>query len=119
AQLSVDVALALIALGTSLVTGLIGAGGAILFIPVALHALKPIVGVTPDAHLVTGAATVQGVAAVSAAALQYARRGAIERATLGQTGPALGVGSVAGAALSVLVPSRALLLLYALLTSSA
>jgi uncharacterized membrane protein YfcA len=107
-----ELVLGLIALVTSFVTGTVGAGGAILFIPLAIYVGPVLNGAALEAHVITGSSTVQSVAAISSAAFHYAHRGAVDRATLVLVGPALAMGALAGSITSAVVPTDFLFLLY-------
>jgi uncharacterized membrane protein YfcA len=110
--------LGLLSLVTSFANGVLGAGGAILFIPVALYAL-PLAGVRLEPHPVTALSLVQGICAFAAGGLVYGRRGQVAYRQLWLSGPALGLGGFAGGYLSGAASARLLVLLFALLTTAA
>jgi uncharacterized membrane protein YfcA len=112
------VAFGLLSLLASFTNGVLGAGGAILFIPLALYVL-PLAGVRLEPHLVTALSLVQGICAFAAGGLAYGRRGQVEYRQLWLGGPALGLGAFAGGSLSATAPAWLLVLLFALLTTAA
>ncbi len=107
-----------ICIGTTFVTGLIGAGGGILFLPLALYALPLVTRRVPDTHVLTGLSLVQGLFATTAAGFQSRRQGLVAREHLRLNGPVLAAAGLAGAAASVLLPARTLLIVFALVTSA-
>src|SRR5206468_2320071 len=93
----------LVALGTlsflaAFANGVLGAGNAIIFIPVALYGL-PVVGVRLEAHAVAALSLVHGVCTVATGLPFFARRGHLEYRQLWLGGPALGAGALAGGVL--------------------
>jgi uncharacterized membrane protein YfcA len=111
-------ALGVLAFITSFMTGMVGAGGTVLFIPAALYVL-PLVGAPADVHLVTTLSLVQGLSAVLAGGYFHVRRGHLEYQHLWGSGLALGGGALAGGLLSVWTPSWLLMLMFALVASAA
>jgi uncharacterized membrane protein YfcA len=118
AWLAPSVDLGLVTLLASFTNGLLGAGGAILFVPLALYVL-PALGTRLEPHLVTALSLVQGVCAFLAGIVSYGRRGQVAYRQLWLSGPTLGAGALAGGVLSVAVPARALVLLFALVVTAA
>jgi len=110
--------LGVLAFITSFMTGMVGAGGTVLFIPAALYAL-PLVGAPADVHLVTTLSLVQGLSAVLAGGYFHMRRGHLEYQHLWGSGVALGVGALVGGLLSARIPSWLLILMFALAASAA
>lgn len=108
-----------LALLTSFVNGLLGAGGAVLLIPLALYGLPLLVGGRLDPHQVSGLVLVQSVASALGGGLGHGRHGHVEGRLLWTYGPLLAVGGMAGALGSVLLPGRALLFAFALVTTGA
>lgn len=111
--------LTLVAFATAMVTGVLGAGGAILFTPVAVVILPALGGTAVEPHLATGAAVVQSIAAIASGGTQYAGRGMIDVGMLRRIGPPLGIGGLVGSVASVRATGSELLLLYALATTGA
>lgn len=114
----VTAAIAIVVLVSTLVTGLVGAGGGILFLPLVLVAL-PITGRhPPETHLITGLSLVQGIVATVTGAVLSGRRGHIDRSRVAVNGVALAVGGIAGALGSALVSGRVLLVIFALVATA-
>jgi len=113
---SVDVGL--VTLFASFTNGILGAGGAILFVPLALYVL-PALGTRLEPHLVTALSLVQGICAFLAGIVSYGRRGQVAYGQLWLSGPSLGAGALAGGVLSAAVPARALVLLFAVVVTAA
>jgi uncharacterized membrane protein YfcA len=102
----------------SFTNGLLGAGGAILFVPLALYVLPPL-NTRLDAHLVTALSLAQGVCAFLVGGVLYGRRGQVAYGQLWLSGPSLGAGALAGGVLSAAAPGRLLVLLFALVVTAA
>ncbi len=116
--MSTVIAVGVVSFLASFVNGILGAGGAILFIPLALYGL-PLLGVRLTAHPVTALSLVQGICAFLAGGVQYARRGQVDFRQLWLSGPPLGAGGLAGGILSAAAPAWLLVLLFATVTTVA
>lgn len=103
---------------TSFTNGVLGAGGAILFVPLVLYVLPPL-GTRLEAHFVTALSLAQGVVAFLAGGLAYGRRGQVAYRQLWVSGPSLGGGALAGGVLSARAPGWLLVLLFALSVTAA
>jgi uncharacterized membrane protein YfcA len=112
------VEIGLVTLLASFTNGVLGAGGAILFVPLALYALPPL-GTRLDPHEVTALSLAQGVCAFLAGGLAYGRRGQVAFKQLWMSGPALGAGALAGGLLSAAAPGWLLVRLFALVVTTA
>jgi uncharacterized membrane protein YfcA len=110
--------LALITLAASLANGVLGAGGAILFVPLALYVL-PVLGTRLDTHQVTALSLVQGLCAFAAGGIAYGRRGQVAYEQIWFSGIPLGVGALCGGLLSAAAPGPLLVLLIALVVTAA
>lgn len=99
-------------LASSLVNGLLGAGGAIVLIPLFLYGLPLIAGRRLETHLVTGLTLVSGVASSLGGSAGHHRAGNLELGSLWRHGPVLGAGALAGALVSAWIPGRVLLTLF-------
>lgn len=113
-----SVELGLVTLLASFTNGILGAGGAILFVPLALFVL-PLLGTRLEPHLVTALSLAQGVCAFLAGGLAYGKRGQVDYRQLWLSGPSLGAGALAGGVLSAAVPGWLLVRLFALVVSAA
>jgi uncharacterized protein len=102
----------------SFANGLLGAGGAILLVPLLLYALPPL-GTRLEAHQVTALSLAQGVLAFAAGLAAYGRRGQVAYRQLWLSGPALGAGALAGGVASAAAPAALLVLLFALVVTAA
>lgn len=102
----------------SFANGLLGAGGAILLVPLLLYALPPL-GTRLEAHQVTSLSLVQGILAFAAGLVAYGRRGQVAYRQLWLSGPALGAGALAGGVASAAAPAALLVLLFALVVTAA
>ena len=103
---------------STLVTGLVGAGGGILFLPLVLVAL-PLTGHrAPETHLITGLSLVQGILATVTGAVVSGRRGHVDSSRVPVNGVALAAGGVAGSLGSALVSGRVLLVIFALVATA-
>lgn len=111
--------LAGLALVTSFVNGLLGAGGAVLFIPLALYVLPLFVGLGLDPHHLSGLVLVQSVGSAAGGWFGHGRHGHVDRRLLWTFGPPLALAGMGGALGSALLPGRVLLLAFAVVTSGA
>jgi uncharacterized membrane protein YfcA len=98
--------------------GVLGAGNAIIFIPMALYAL-PLAGVRLEAHAVAALSLVVGVSTVAVGMPLHARRGHLEYRQVWLGGPALGAGGLAGGLVSAAAPAWLLVLLFAVVATVA
>ncbi len=108
----------LVTLLASLTNGVLGAGGAILFVPLALYVLPPL-GTRLEPHFVTALSLAQGVCAFLAGGVVYGRRGQVAYRQVWLGAPALAAGAGAGGVLSAAVPGHLLVLLFALVVTAA
>jgi len=115
---SETVALAAAAVVSGTITGALGAGGAIVFIPLLAFALPSFGGPTIDVHVITAMSALQGLVAILAAAVTSDARAARARALV-TLAPGLAVGALAGGILSANAPASVLLTIYAVIASSA
>jgi uncharacterized protein len=113
-----SVELGLLTLAASLANGILGAGGAILFVPLALYVL-PALGTRLDTHEVTALSLVQGLCAFAAGGIAYGRRGQVVYGQVWLSGIPLGAGALAGGYVSAAAPGRLLVLLFALVVTVA
>jgi uncharacterized membrane protein YfcA len=113
---SVD--LGLLTFLASFTNGVLGAGGAILFVPLALYVL-PLFGTRLEPHLITALSLAQGVCAFLAGGFAYGRRGQVAYEQLWLSGPSLGAGALAGGLLSAAAPGWLLVELFALVLTAA
>lgn len=105
----------LVGLGTGMCSGLLGIGGGILLVPALLY-LPPLVGgVHMDMKVIAGLTMVQGFVASCSGIFGHRRDHHVCWRLVRHMGPAMLVGSAAGALLSVRVPSRVLLAMFAAL----
>lgn len=110
--------LALITVAASLANGVLGAGGAILFVPLGLYVL-PVLGTRLDTHEITSLSLVQGICAFVAGGIAFGRRGQVAYEQVWLSGIPLGLGALAGGFLSAAAPGRLLVLLFALVVTAA
>ena len=117
-ELLPSVGVGLVTLAASLTNGVLGAGGAILFIPLALYVL-PALGTRLDTHQITALSLVQGLCAFAAGGIAYGRRGQVAYDQIWLSGLPLGVGGLAGGLLSAAAAGPLLVLLFALVVTAA
>lgn len=117
--MQLGLSLGLLAFLSSFVNGLLGAGGAVLLIPLALYVLPLMVGVQLDPHHVSGLVLVQSVASALGGGLGFRRHGHLDTRLLWKQGPLLAVGGLTGALGSSLLPGRVLLFAFAIVTTGA
>jgi uncharacterized protein len=110
--------LGLITLAASFANGALGAGGAILFVPLALYVL-PAMGTRLDTHQVTALSLVQGLCAFAVGGIAYGRRGQVAYEQVWLSGIPLGIGGLGGGLLSAAAPGQLLVLLFALVVTAA
>lgn len=110
--------LGLVTLAASFANGALGAGGAILFVPLALYVL-PAMGTRLDPHQVTALSLVQGLCAFTAGGITYGRRGQVAYQQIWLSGIPLAAGGLAGGLLSAVAPGSLLVLLFALVVTAA
>ena len=109
----------LIGLGVGFCSGLLGIGGGILLVPALLY-VPPLLGAPQlDMKVIAGLTMLQGFAASCSGLLGHRKDRHVCRRLVWHMGPAMMVGSAAGAVLSVRVPSRALLAIFAALALGA
>jgi uncharacterized membrane protein YfcA len=107
------VTIAAIAFGTSILSGLIGIGGAVVLIPAFLM-IPPLLGQPPlDMHSASGITSVQVLASSILGAVLHHRRGAFDVRVVLAIGIPLLLASFVGARLSGLVSGYVLELLFA------
>jgi uncharacterized membrane protein YfcA len=116
--LDLQLAYGIVTLLASLTNGILGAGGAVLFVPLALYALPPL-GVRLDPHQVTALSLAQGICAFLAGSATYGRRGQVAAPQVWLGGPALGAGALAGGVVSARAPAMLLVVLFALVVTAA
>jgi uncharacterized membrane protein YfcA len=113
-----SVELGLITLLASFTNGVLGAGGAIMFVPLGLYVL-PALGTRLDAHSVTALSLAQGLGAFLAGGVAYGRRGQVAYRQVWLSGVPLGAGALAGGVLAAAAPGRLLVLLFAVVVTAA
>jgi uncharacterized membrane protein YfcA len=101
------------------VSGFLGAGGQIVGIPLLLYALPALTGRTLDPHTVTSISLAQGLGTLAGGLRAYQRRGLVDWRWVREEALPLAGGGTAGAVLSAALPGRALLLVFAIVTSGA
>jgi uncharacterized membrane protein YfcA len=100
-------------LGTGLCSGLLGIGGGILLVPLLLYLPPLVAGVQLDMAEIAGLTMAQGFVASCAGILGHRKDRHVCWRLVRHIGPAMVVGSAAGAMLSVRVPGRVLLAMFA------
>ncbi len=111
--------LLLLGLSVGFCSGLLGIGGGILLVPALLY-IPPLFGAPPmDMKVIAGLTMVQGFAASCSGILGHRKDRHVCRRLVWHMGPAMLVGSAAGALLSARVPSRILLAMFAALALAA
>jgi len=101
------------------VSGLIGVGGAIVMIPLLLY-VPPLLGVGAlDIKSVAAITMVQVFVAAISGMIAHGRHRAVNRRLALVGGPAMALGSLAGAVASKYVPERALLIVFAVMVTAA
>lgn len=109
----------LVGLGVGFMSGLLGIGGGILLAP-ALLTIPPLFGGPAlDMKVIAGLTMVQGFAASCSGILGHRREGHVCQRLVWHMGPAMLLGSAAGAILSARVSGRVLLALFAALALAA
>lgn len=119
--MTVALSITLLALGFAgaFVSGLVGVGGAIIMIPL-LYYVPPLLGVgTLDIREVTGVTMAQVLVATVSAVMVHGRSGAVHRELAIVGGGAMAVGSLSGAIASRYVDGWVLLLVFALMATTA
>jgi uncharacterized protein len=119
----VSVALALtltsLGLGGAIVAGTLGVGGAIVMVPLLLY-VPPLLGLPPlEVKAVAGITMVQVLVAAASAVVAHHRFGAVHRELAWVGGSTMAIGSFAGAVASRYVDDRVVLLVFALMATSA
>jgi hypothetical protein len=109
----------LIGLGVGFCAGLLGIGGGILLVPALLYVPSLFGTPQPDMKVIAGLTMVQGFAASCAGILGHRKDRHVCRRLVWHMGPATVAASAVGAVLSVRVPSRALLTVFAALALAA
>lgn len=109
----------LVGLGVGFCSGLLGIGGGILLVPALLY-VPPLLGAPPmDMKVIAGLTMAQGFVASCSGILGHRRDRHVCRRLVWHMGPAMLVGSAAGSLLSVRVPSRMLVMMFAALALAA
>lgn len=107
------VLIGLIAFTTSVVSGMLGLGGAVLLIPAYLY-IPQMFGMTPmDVRSISGVTTVQVFAASMLGALLHGKKGMVDRQLVLIMGIPIAVASLTGAVLSAYVPGNVILGVFA------
>jgi uncharacterized protein len=114
-----EIVIALLTAASSLVAGLLGAGGDIIFVPLLLYGLPAITGDGLAVHTVTALSLIGSLASTGGGGLKHLRDGRIDRAATRLAWPALAGAALVGGAISRLVPSTALLAAFAVVTTGA
>ena len=104
---------------SSLVNGVLGAGGAIVLIPLFLYGLPALTGRRLETHAVTGLTLVASAASALGGGLGHRGSGHLDLQPMWRHGAVLAVGSLAGAVGSALVSGRVLLILFGCVTVAA
>ena len=112
-------AVTVLGFGSSMVNGLLGAGGAIVLIPLFVYGLPALSGRHLETHMVTGLTLVAGVASSLGGSIGHHRSGNLELGPMWRHGPVLAVGALAGSVGSVWVSGRFLLILFGCMTVAA
>ena len=107
---------AALAFCTSFLNGFLGAGGGLVLVSAFIFALPLLAGRHLGPHAATALSTVAGTASGIGAPLAHRWAGRLDLSGLRWLGPSAGVGALAGAAASALLPGRALLVLYSVVT---
>lgn len=111
--------LAMLGFVGAFVSGLVGVGGAIVMIPLLLY-VPPLLAVgSLDIKLVAGVTMAQVLAASAVGAWTHGRSAMIHRRLAVWGGTAMAVGSLAGAVVSRYVAARLLLIVFALMATTA
>jgi hypothetical protein len=106
-------------LGEGFCSGLLGIGGGVLLVPALLY-IPPLLGAPQlDMKVIAGLTMVQGFAASCSGLFGHRKERHVCRRLVWHMGPAMLVGSALGAVLSVHVPSRALLAIFAVMALGA
>jgi uncharacterized membrane protein YfcA len=111
----------LVALGClgAFLSGLVGVGGAIIMVPL-LYYVPPLLGVgVLDIREVTGITMAQVLVASASAVMVHLRSGAVHRALALAGGGAMAIGAFSGAITSRYVSGQTLLLVFALMATTA
>lgn len=107
--------IALIAFATSLVSGLLGLGGAVLLIPAYLY-LPPLFGLTPlDVKSISGITSVQVFATALLGVALHRRHGAVNKRLVLVMGIPITIASFLGAMVSGRVPGNVILAVFAVM----
>lgn len=106
----------LIAFLTSVVSGMLGLGGSVLLIPAYLY-LPHLFGLSRmDIKLISGMTSLQVFAASAYGMFLHKKRGAVDTRLIWTMGIPITFASFSGAALSGMVPSGVILIVFAVLT---
>lgn len=119
--MSVALALTLTSLGMggAVVAGTLGVGGAIVMVPLLLY-VPPLLGLPAlPVKAVAGITMVQVLVAATSAVVTHHRFGAVHRELAWVGGSTMAIGSFAGAVASRYVDDRTVLLVFALMATSA
>ncbi len=114
---TLEIALFVLGFVGAFVSGLVGVGGAIVMIPL-LYYVPPLLGVgSLTIKAVAGLTMTQVLAAAAVGAWRHGRRALVHRGLALTGGAAMAAGSLAGAVLALHVSGRALLVVFALMTT--
>ncbi|MDP9401500.1 MAG: TSUP family transporter, partial [Actinomycetota bacterium] len=114
-----EVVVGLLAAASSLVAGVLGAGGDILLVPLLLYALPALAGDPLDVHAVAALSLVGSIASTGSGGLRHLLEGSLDRVALWPAAGLLAGGALAGGLLSPLVADRSLLAVFAVVTTAA
>jgi uncharacterized protein len=116
---SVTVAVVALSAAAAIVSGFLGAGGQIVGIPLLLYALPAMTGRSLDPHTITSISLAQGVATAAGGVWQYQRRGQVAWRWVREEALPMLAGGLGGALASAALPGRALLFVFAVVTTFA
>jgi uncharacterized membrane protein YfcA len=118
-EASLVIGVAGLAVASSFVAGLLGAGGDILSVPLMLYVLPVLSGGSLEIHAITALTLVQSLASTGGGGVKHYLDGRVQRRALRAAAPPLAAGALVGGLLSRVVPGYGLLVAFALVTSMA